>query len=70
MLDEFTVEKTVAQGTVQNHPFGLFVVALVEHRAGFEIITGGDLKSLERGRRAFDAHIDVTQMHRLTGINA
>ena len=70
MLSEFTIEKTVTQGTVLDQALGVFVVALIEHRAGFEIIAGRYLKGLQRSGRAFDAHVDVAQMHRLAGIDA
>ena len=62
-------EKAIARGLVLDQPLGIFIMAMVEHRTGFQRMVIGHTKGFERGGRAVDADGDVAQMHRFAGVD-
>src|SRR5471032_3117631 len=62
-------EKAVARGLVLDQTLGVFVVAVVEHGAGFEVAAVGHAKSLEARGLAVNTKGHVAQMHRLAGVD-
>ena len=69
LAGEAPAEKTVARGLVLDQALGVFVMAVVEHGAGFEVVAGGHAKGLEARSRAIDSQGRVAQMHRFAGVD-
>lgn len=62
-------EKTVARGLVLDQTLGVFIMAVVEHGTGFEVVAGGHAKRPEVRGLAVDPNGHVAQMHRFAGVD-
>ena len=69
LAGEVATEKTEARGLILDQSLGVFVTAMVEHRAGLERVAFRHTKGFEGGSRAVDTDGDVAQVNRLAGID-